>query len=232
MSSPGSRMREPTHLSCQLPRIHVLVLMGLVLFGCGGARESTGPRLVQPGAPGQPTREVSAERASAAGQIDVTSADVRFMQGMIAHHAQALTMSRLAPGRAEREDVRLLAQRIERSQGDEIALMERWLMVRGQEVPDARLGYRLPSSGEMLMMPGMLSEAELDELQAASGAEFDRLFLVYMIRHHEGALTMVRELFETEGAGEEGQIFEFAVDVDSDQRIEIARMIRMLTETR
>ncbi len=138
-------------------------------------------------------------------------------------------MSRLAPERAESPQVRLLAQRIERSQGDEIALMERWLREHGEEVPDSSRGYRMPSTGTLMMMPGMLSDRELAELRTASGAEFDRLFLVYMIRHHEGALTMVRELFESEGAGQEGQIFEFAADVDSDQRIEIARMVRMLT---
>jgi uncharacterized protein (DUF305 family) len=164
------------------------------------------------------------------GSVEVTRADVGFMQGMIAHHAQALTMSRLAPDRVEADGVRLLAERIERSQDDEIALMSRWLATRGEEVPDPETGYQIPSAaGQPVIMPGMLSEDELAELEGASGAEFDRLFLIYMIRHHEGALTMVRELFESEGSGQEGVIFEFAVDVDSDQRIEIARMVRVLT---
>ncbi len=203
--------------------------IGLALVACSTAREPAGPRLVQPGAPGQPTRELSADEARPTGSTPVTQADIHFMQGMIAHHGQALRLSAMVPERAERGDVRLLAQRIERSQGDEIALMERWLRERGEEVPDVSRGYRLPSESMPLMMPGMLTDQEIAELEGASGEEFDRLFLVYMIRHHEGALTMVRELFESRGAGQEGQIFEFATDVDSDQRIEIARMVRMLT---
>ena len=202
----------------------------LLLSSCAGASEGFGPRLVQPGAPGEPSRVLSADEAELASPPPVTAADVRFMQGMIGHHAQALTVSRLAPSRADGEGVRLLADRIERSQGSEIALMERWLAARGEEIPDPTIGYQIPSSaGQPLLMPGMLTVAELAELEEASAADFDRLFLVNMIRHHEGALTMVRELFESEGAGEEGLIFEFAIDVDSDQRIEIARMVRMLT---
>ena len=176
---------------------------------------------------------VDAEEARLSLSPRVTEADIRFMQGMIAHHAQAITLAALVPARAEGEGVRLVAERIGRSQGDEIALMERWLGEHGEEIPDPALGYQLPSSaGEPVMMPGMLTPEALAELRAAAGSEFDRLFLVHMIRHHEGALTMVRELFESEGAGEEAVIFEFAVDVDSDQRIEIARMVRMLSEAR
>ena len=175
---------------------------------------------------------VDAEEARLSLAPRVTGADVRFMQGMIAHHAQAITLAALVPDRAESEGVRLVAERIGRSQGDEIALMERWLGEHGAEIPDPTLMYRLPSAAEPVMMPGMLTPEELAELGAASGAEFDRLFLISMIRHHEGALTMVRELFESEAAAEEAVIFEFAVDVDRDQRIEIARMIRMLSEAR
>lgn len=199
------------------------------LCSCAAGEES-GARVVRPGAPGEPTRVLDADEAQPTGSVEVTRADVGFMQGMIAHHAQALTMSRLAPDRVEADGVRLLAERIERSQDDEIALMSRWLATRGEEVPDPETGYQIPSAaGQPVIMPGMLSEDELAELEGASGAEFDRLFLIYMIRHHEGALTMVRELFESEGSGQEGVIFEFAVDVDSDQRIEIARMVRVLT---
>lgn len=173
---------------------------------------------------------MNADEATLSRSSGVTRADVRFMQGMIAHHAQALTLADLVPDRAEDEGVRLMARRIGRSQGDEIALMERWLAERGEEIPDPALGYQIPSSaGQPVLMPGMLTPDELAELEGASGPQFDRLFLVYMIRHHEGALTMVRELFESEGSGQEGVIFEFAVDVDSDQRIEIARMVRMLS---
>ena len=208
----------------------VPVAVCLLLSSCAMAGEGSGPRLVQPGAPGEPSRVLSAEESELAPPALVTTADVRFMQGMIAHHAQALTVSRFVPSRAEGEGVRLLAERIERSQGDEMALMERWLAARGEDIPGPTVGYQIQSSGgQPVLMPGMLTVDELAELEESSAADFDRLFLVYMIRHHEGALTMVRELFASEGAGEEGVIFEFAVDVDSDQRIEIARMVRMLT---
>lgn len=218
-------------MSALLPRTGVLALAlaaGPVACQTVGG---TGARAVRPGAPGEPSRVVDAEEARRSLVPRVTQADVRFMQGMIAHHAQAITLSALVPERAESEAVRLVAERIGRSQGDEIALMERWLDEHGQEIPDPALAYRLPSqaAGAAVMMPGMLTPEELSELEAASGAAFDRLFLIYMIRHHEGALTMVRELFESDGAGEEAVIFEFAVDVDSDQRIEIARMVRMLS---
>ena len=214
-----------------LPRTGVLALaLAAGPVACQTVGGTAG-RAVRPGAPGEPSRVVDAEEARRSLVPRVTPADVRFMQGMIAHHAQAITLSALVPERAESEAVRLVAERIGRSQGDEIALMERWLGEHGREIPDPALGYRLPSqgAGPAVMMPGMLTPEELGELGAASGAAFDRLFLIYMIRHHEGALTMVRELFESDGAGEEAVIFEFAVDVDSDQRIEIARMVRMLS---
>ena len=218
-------------MTALLPRTGVLALVlaaGPVACQTVGA---AGGRAVRPGAPGEPSRVVDAEEARRSLIPRVTQADVRFMQGMIGHHAQAITLSALVPERAESEAVRLVAERIGRSQGDEIALMERWLAEHGQEIPDPALGYRLPSQagGAAMMMPGMLTPGELGELEAASGTAFDRLFLIYMVRHHEGALTMVRELFESDGAGEEAVIFEFAVDVDSDQRIEIARMVRMLS---
>lgn len=227
--------RIPRHrrltMTALLPRTGVLALaLAAGPVACQTV-DAAGGRAVRPGAPGEPSRVVDAEEARRSLIPRVTQADVRFMQGMIAHHAQAITLSALVPERAESEAVRLVAERIGRSQGDEIALMERWLAEHGQEIPDPALGYRLPSQagGAAVMMPGMLTPGELGELEAASGAAFDRLFLIHMVRHHEGALTMVRELFESDGAGEEAVIFEFAVDVDSDQRIEIARMVRMLS---
>ncbi len=208
-----------------------LIALSTLLVSCGGPREARGPRLIRPGAPGEPSRVLDSDQSALTPAPEATRADVTFMQGMIAHHAQALTMSRLAPDRAAAEGVRLLADRIERSQGDEIGLMERWLSARAEEVPDSDLGYGLASAGgQHTLMPGMLTPQELAELAGAVAENFDRLFLIYMIRHHEGALTMVRELFGSEGAGRETVIFEFATDVDGDQRIEIARMIRMLTE--
>ena len=158
-------------------------------------------------------------------------ADVRFMQHMIEHHAQALAMTALVPARAANETLRLMAQRIEVSQRDEIARMRQWLVKRGEEVPAVGSGHAGHSAGAgRPAMPGMLSAAELDRLAGTSGEQFDRLFLEYMIRHHEGALAMVSELFATRGAGQELDIFRFASDVDADQRAEIQRMRRMLDQ--
>jgi uncharacterized protein (DUF305 family) len=185
-----------------------------------------GPAIVQPGAPGEPTQVISTERAVDLSRVQHTDADVRFMQGMIGHHAQALEMTALLATRTRREDMHLLAQRIDASQADEIAFMQRWLRTHGAEVPDQHAHH---AHGAQLM-PGMLTEEQMAQLAAAMGPQFDRLFLESMIKHHIGALTMVSDLFATAGAGQEAEIFAFASDVDADQRIEIRRMGTMLQE--
>jgi len=172
-----------------------------------------------------------------------SGADVRFMQGMIAHHAQALDMTALLPSRTTRRDMRLMAQRIEVSQKDEIALMQHWLAVRHERTPtldelhahhDSAHQMAMPgmSMPDMhmgnLLMPGMLTPEQLAELAKTRGADFDRLFLQDMIRHHEGALIMVRDLLATNGAAQEPEIFQFASDIDADQRAEIMRMRALL----
>jgi uncharacterized protein (DUF305 family) len=162
-----------------------------------------------------------AEPGQRAAPRRLSEADVRFAQRMIGHHGQALEMTRLVPGRAARADVRLLAERIEISQRDEIALMRRWLESRGASAPapDARHDHHAPSAGAgqtadgVSPMPGMLSRDEMDRLARAEGATFDRLFLELMIRHHEGAVRMVEELFATPGGGQEPEIFRLASDV-------------------
>jgi uncharacterized protein (DUF305 family) len=154
-------------------------------------------------------------------------ADVRFITGMIRHHAQALEMVALVPDRATRADVRMMSERIAVSQADEIAQMERWLRARGLPVPAADSGHA-HHGGAHAHMPGMLTAEEMGRLAAASGAEFDRLFLELMIRHHEGALAMVRELFGTPGGGQESSVYHIASEVDADQRMEIDRMRAML----
>lgn len=156
-----------------------------------------------------------------------TSADVRFMQGMITHHAQALAMAALVPERTEREDIRRLAHRVELSQESEMALMSRWLERRGEAVAadGHEHGGHAAANGRM---PGMASATEMERLADSRGAEFDRLFLELMIRHHEGALVMVEDLLATEGAGQEPELFQFAAHVDADQRAEIARMRTLL----
>ena len=157
-----------------------------------------------------------------------TDADVRFIQGMIPHHQQALEMAALVPGRTAREDLRRMAERITVSQRDEIATMERWLRARGQPLPaaDAHHGH---GAGGHAAMPGMATPEEMAALAASTGAEFDRRFLELMIRHHEGALAMVAELFASPGAAQGSQIFGIASEVDADQRMEIDRM-RMLLD--
>ena len=191
---------------------------------CRAAQAGGSPQIVQPGAPGQASRVISAEKATDLSGVRFTAADVRFMQGMIGHHSQALEMTALLPERTGRDDMRLLAKRIEVSQADEIQMMQRWLEVRGQPVP-APHAHHAPGAP---LMPGMLNAEEMARLAAAKGDAFDRLFLALMIKHHEGALTMVKELFSSAGAGQESEIYAFASDVDADQRMEIDRMRGML----
>ena len=201
------------------------LLATILLSSCRSAGEDR-PALVQPGAPGEATRTITAAEAADTSRIQPTGTDVRFMQGMIGHHAQALEMTALLPSRTNRDDMRLLARRIELSQADEIAMMQRWLRARGQPVPDPHAHH--DHAGPL--MPGMLTPGEMGRLGAATGKEFDRLFLEFMIKHHDGALTMVNDLFATAGAGQEPEIFAFASDVDADQRIEIDRMSALLLE--
>lgn len=151
-------------------------------------------------------------------------ADVAFMQGMIVHHQQALEMTALVPERSARDDVRMMAGRIEVSQQDEIAMMRRWLQARGHTA-DAHAGHH-GGGADHAGMPGMATPEEMARLAASSGEAFDQLFLELMIRHHEGALAMVAQLFAA-GGGEESQVFHIASEVDADQRMEIDRMRAM-----
>lgn len=205
---------------------------GVAVGACGGAPSAASPaaapRIVQPGAPGEATRVVD-PGTMGSSSLPHTEADIRFMQGMIPHHAQALDMSALVEERTANRDIRLLARRIEISQKDEIALMGRWLRERGAEVPGEHAHHMM---GDHALMPGMLTAADMERLAAARGKDFDRLFLEYMIKHHEGALTMVRALFASPGAGQETDIYTFASHVDADQMIEIERMGRMLAALR
>jgi uncharacterized protein (DUF305 family) len=191
---------------------------------CRTAATAQKPPIVQPGAPGEPSRVVAAAAAADLSHVGFTEADVAFMQGMISHHAQAVEMVAMIPSRTHREDMRLLGLRIDVSQADEIKMMQHWLQVRRRDVPDAHAHHMHDAK----LMPGMLTPQEMERLAAATGDEFDRLFLEGMIKHHGGALTMVQDLFNTPGAGQEVEIFSFASDVDADQRMEIDRMGGML----
>lgn len=161
-----------------------------------------------------------------------TRADVDFMAGMIGHHAQAIAMSRLAPVNGASPSIRTLAARIINAQGDEITTMRQWLSDRQLPVPavDPK-GMKMSHGGmdHVMLMPGMLTEAQLDTLSRARGKAFDRLFLQYMIQHHQGATAMVKTLFATDGAAQNQTVFKFASDVNVDQTTEIARMQGMLS---
>jgi uncharacterized protein (DUF305 family) len=158
-------------------------------------------------------------------------ADVNFVTGMIAHHAQALVMAGWAPSHGASQAVRVLCERIIKEQHDEIALMQTWLRDRNLPVPDAKPGpmkMKMNGMEHEMLMPGMLTDAQMKELDAARGTEFDRLFLKYMIQHHTGAVTMVQELFDTNGAAQEQSVYKLASDVSADQTSEITRMQKML----
>jgi uncharacterized protein (DUF305 family) len=160
-----------------------------------------------------------------------TEADVNFMAGMIPHHAQAVAMASMAPTHASSPQVKLMCERQLVSQRDEIELMRLWLRDRGQRVPAANsTRHRMVMNGmeHDMLMPGMLSDDEMAQLAKARGAEWDKLFLKFMIKHHEGALKMVEELFATHGAAQGDDIYAFASDVFADQTAEIERMQKML----
>lgn len=222
------------HANRKLRLTQTVVLgCGLLLLGgpvSGRTKQSGGPVpvVVQPGAPGQPSKRLPS--TTSAKLPPLSQAEVEFMQGMIVHHEQAVEMTALIPSHSNNKDLRTLGARISRSQQDEIKFMKRWLAVRGEplSMPMAAMeGMGMPPHAAM-MMPGMLTPEQMDALRKARGPEFDRLFLGGMIQHHSGALTMVKDLFATPGAGQNAEVFDFATDVDTGQRAEIRIMQSML----
>jgi uncharacterized protein (DUF305 family) len=186
----------------------------------------SGPVVVQPGAPGKPSKRLP---ASTTGKLPPRSqAEVEFMQGMIMHHAQAVQMTALIPSHTENKDLRLLGARISSSQSSEMNFMKRWLAARGEPVSMPMPNMKNMSGHQMPLMPGMLTPEQMAALRKAKGDEFDHLFLTGMIQHHNGALTMVKDLFDTAGAGQDAELFNFATDVDTGQRAEIRIMQGML----
>lgn len=205
----------------------VLVLvLAPALAGCTAEAEpdaDAAAPVVQLGAPGEDARTLSPEDLAAVEQPGHTEADVEFVQGMIPHHRQALEMTALVGERTASDQIPLLAERIEVSQTGEIDQLVSWLDQRGESLPDEHAHH-----GDTAM-PGMMNGEELAQLENARGARFDRLFLRYMIRHHEGALVMVEELYAEEG-GQEPEVFQLAQHIASDQQVEISRMKRMLAD--
>jgi uncharacterized protein (DUF305 family) len=209
-------------------RTLLAVLTLVAVAGCSSDEdEPESPPVVQLGPPGETGTPLTEDEISELEETSYTEADVAFVQNMIPHHAQALVMTDLVADRTGRDDLPLLAERMDVSQRDEIALMERWLEERGEEVPDASAGHH---HGEGELMPGMLTDDDLARLEAASGRDFDELFLLYMIRHHEGAVMMVAELLSSDDGGQESDVFRLAQHIDSDQNVEIARMKSLLAE--
>jgi uncharacterized protein (DUF305 family) len=197
---------------------------------------SSGQQAVQTAPQPSSARAQSQQAAMARAKADsavhpYTEADIRFMSGMISHHAQAIVMARWAPTHDAGPSVRTLCERIINAQQDEIATMQTWLRDRALPVPEPNpAGMMMTMNGEQhpMLMPGMLTEAQMKQLDGARGPEFDRLFLTFMIQHHQGAVSMVHDLFESYGAGQDELVFKLASDVNIDQTTEITRMQRML----
>jgi uncharacterized protein (DUF305 family) len=213
------------------PRWHI-ALCGLLLaastatgFLCPVVRAQQAdpePVVVQPGAPGNPSKRLP---PSTTAKLPAWSpAEVDFMRGMIMHHAQAVEMTALIPSHTGNKELRTLGARISSSQSGEIKFMKRWLALRGESAGMQMAGMHHP----MPLMPGMLTPQQMRALRKAKFAEFDHLFLTGMIQHHNGALTMVKNLFDTAGSGQDAELFEFAMDADNTQRAEIRIMQSML----
>ncbi len=181
--------------------------------------------IVQPGAPGEPARELSADEAIEIANTGYSPADVQFMQDMIPHHHQAIEMAELVAERTNRPELIDVAGRINASQDDEIEFMQQWLRERGERVPDPTAHDAMHTSHQMA---GMATPEQMAELATLDGTEFDRLFLQLMIRHHEGAVTMVEELLEQPGSAYDPVLFEFTTDISNDQTAEIERMNALL----
>ncbi|MDH4110355.1 MAG: DUF305 domain-containing protein [Gammaproteobacteria bacterium] len=177
--------------------------------------------IVQPGAPGEPARQLSAAEALELADTSYTQADVKFMQDMIPHHHQAIEMAALVGDRTNRQELIDVAGRITASQDDEIQFMQQWLRERGEDVPEPTAHDAMHTSHKMA---GMASPEQMAELAASRGTDFDRQFLQLMIAHHRGAVTMVENLLKQPGSAYEPALFEFTTDVTNDQNAEIERM--------
>jgi uncharacterized protein (DUF305 family) len=203
-------------------------------FGQQQAQPGNSVPLIMPGAPGKPDKILAPGTTAGTGQQGPTEADVRFMQGMIMHHTQAVEMVALMQGRTTNAHLMEFGKRISISQTDEVNYMKRWLTNRNKPLTEMGDMAGMDMSGmagmAMPMMPGMLTPQQMDELRKAKGPAFDHLFLTGMIQHHTGALTMVNELFDTPNAGQDPQLFDFTADVSVTQEGEINAMQDMLAK--
>ena len=219
---------QSSHSSLRIALLAAAFTVFLSSTASAQQKDSSPPAVVQPGAPGKPTKTLP---PSTKGAVPPRSpADVEFMQGMIMHHQQAVEMTALIPSHTDNKNLQSLGARISSSQSGEIRFMQRWLAARGEPLSMAMPGMPdMDRSGRpMALMPGMLSPEQMDALRKSKGPGFDRLFLTGMIQHHTGALVMVKDLFDTAGAGQDADIFNFATDADNTQRAEIKIMESML----
>jgi uncharacterized protein (DUF305 family) len=216
----------------QATRISATLLVAIALSACASTGHSAMQASASPATlPQQSEAAYIAQARADSLRLPYTEADVSFMSGMIHHHAQALVMSHWAPTHGASAPVLRLASRIINAQQDEIVTMQRWLRDRQRPVPEATAtGMKMMMDGmeHVMLMPGMLTEEQMKDLDEARGPEFDRKFLTYMIQHHRGAVSMVKDLFATYAAGQDETVFKFASDVNVDQTTEIARMEKML----
>jgi uncharacterized protein (DUF305 family) len=210
----------------------IAVLLGAIaVAGCGSATTGAAQTAAQLDRGAGPDAAAIARARADSVRLPYTEADVHFMSAMIGHHAQAIVMANWAPTHGASASVLRLAERIINAQHDEIATMQRWLRDRLKPVPEARpAGMKMMMNGveHEMLMPGMLTESQMKQLDQARGPEFDRLFLSFMIQHHRGAVAMVKQLFDSYGAGQDETVFKFATDVNVDQATEIERMQKML----
>ena len=206
------------------------LVLALGLAACSAGQTPTNVPAPQQGEYSESDlRAIEKARADSA-RLPYTEADIHFMSGMIGHHAQAITMADWVPTHGASPAIQRLAERIVNGQSDEIITMQTWLKDRLQPVPQPDSGGMTMMHGHEMHMPGMLTHAQMAQLDQARGEEFDRLFLTFMIQHHQGAVTMVQELFGSYGAGQDEVVFKFASDVNVDQTTEIARMESMLEQ--
>ncbi len=224
-----SRLRKAARFAVRSIPVGFALSWFLSLAICA---QTSPPVIVQPGAPGQPSKILPSTTQVVLPQR--SAKDVEFMQGMIMHHSQAVEMVEFMATRTENKELRLFGARISQSQSAEMDLMRRWLGVRGEPIsmPEMDMGDMdmpgMDMSVHQMLMPGMLTAKQMTALKKAKGSEFDLLFLTGMIQHHTGALTMVKNLFDTAGAGQDADLFNFVTDVDSGQRAEIRIMQKML----
>jgi uncharacterized protein (DUF305 family) len=225
----GSAVRFSTFL------VSSLLVVTLLCAGCSRANTSAAVSpapvpgsVVQPGAPGQPSKELPADTKSSMPIGTFIPADAQFMQGMIHHHAQALQMTALLYTHTDNPVMQSFARKIDNSQGAEIKWMDTWLQDRNQTVPMIHDGMVMMTGMDMPMMPGMLTDAQMKALGEVRGRDFDRLFLNDMIQHHTGALSMVRDLEATPGAAGSPEVYTYITNVDVDQRTDIDRMHEIL----